>query len=298
MNILFNNYCNLKCPYCFANGEMQQLPINLSEENLKWFIEFLKRSNIDTVSVLGGEPTLHPDFINYLNIIKESNMGLFLFTNGTFNDDIRAAIMNLAQNVKVGMLVNFNNSNISGEKVFTIINNIHALKQNNVAVGLGINIYQENQPLEELFLVCERLDVKALRWAITIPNYHTTDVESYFRKLIPTACELAIWAKEKGVELNYDCNSIPLCLLSKEEIEIIQPKYRCSGFAIDISPNLEIIKCFSNHYGNLKDFNDFNELKTFSKEIVKKEFSEYYLFDKCKVCNYADNKCCICHSFF
>jgi uncharacterized radical SAM superfamily Fe-S cluster-containing enzyme len=60
-NIAIVNYCNLKCPYCFADNE-QENPIYMSLENYIKTLDFILKNPVDGIGILGGEPTLHPDF--------------------------------------------------------------------------------------------------------------------------------------------------------------------------------------------------------------------------------------------
>ena len=62
MNLMVNNYCNLHCPYRFAQEEMHSKKVmNITIENYKIFLDFLKKNDMDSVRLIGGEPTLHPD---------------------------------------------------------------------------------------------------------------------------------------------------------------------------------------------------------------------------------------------
>ena len=62
MNLMVNNYCNLHCPYCFAQEEMHsKKAMNITIENYEIFLDFLKKNDMDSVRLIGGEPTLHPD---------------------------------------------------------------------------------------------------------------------------------------------------------------------------------------------------------------------------------------------
>ena len=68
-NILITNYCNRECSYCFAKDKVNKQNVNgvnrnrnLTLENVDLIINFLKQSNHSVFSILGGEPTLHPQF--------------------------------------------------------------------------------------------------------------------------------------------------------------------------------------------------------------------------------------------
>ena len=71
MNLLINNYCNLKCSYCFAQEEMHSKEaMNITMENFCKYLDFLKKSNITEVRFIGGEPTLHPELEKLIDKVE------------------------------------------------------------------------------------------------------------------------------------------------------------------------------------------------------------------------------------
>lgn len=75
MNIMINNYCNLHCPYCFAQQEMTQHVVNnITQENFKKFLDFLKANDIKEVRMIGGEPTLHPHLFDLIQTVLGTNL--------------------------------------------------------------------------------------------------------------------------------------------------------------------------------------------------------------------------------
>ncbi len=80
-------YCNLNCKYCIRNSikyESQEFEYTLDNFNL--FIEFLKLQNKQVLlEIVGGEPTIHPNFIDFINILYKEfpNIYIKLLTNGT-----------------------------------------------------------------------------------------------------------------------------------------------------------------------------------------------------------------------
>ena len=84
MNIMMNNICNLRCSYCFAQNEMtEHTPEHISEENFRTFLDFLKENKFPTVRMIGGEPTLHPRIIDFINIVIDYGCfeDILIFTN-------------------------------------------------------------------------------------------------------------------------------------------------------------------------------------------------------------------------
>ena len=69
-NISIVNYCNLKCPYCFANDMIDNNRYTMTSDELVKILDLMGRTN-EYVGIIGGEPTLHPKFDEILNLFKE-----------------------------------------------------------------------------------------------------------------------------------------------------------------------------------------------------------------------------------
>lgn len=74
--------CNLNCSWCYKQTLQEPL---LNFDDFEMFYERIIRRNIDTVTLIGGEPTIHPDFFRILERLKNKNV--FLNTNGLMFSD-------------------------------------------------------------------------------------------------------------------------------------------------------------------------------------------------------------------
>lgn len=88
-NILLTNIYNRNCIYCFAKQEMKDAKNRgrkeeLSFKNLKIILDFLERSSEKTVRLMGGEPTLHPQFKEFIDYILSRGFRVHIFTDGLF----------------------------------------------------------------------------------------------------------------------------------------------------------------------------------------------------------------------
>lgn len=150
--VLFAKGCNFRCPFC--HNSILVTKIDNNEIEFDNILEYLKerKGKIDAVVFSGGEPTLMPDLIDKISIIKSMGFLIKLDTNGTSPKTIEKLLkLNLldyiAMDIKnsktmysetVGADVNIlkieesikiiENSNIDHEYRTTIIKEFHSEK--------------------------------------------------------------------------------------------------------------------------------------------------------------------------
>jgi pyruvate formate lyase activating enzyme len=82
--IVFTQGCNFRCPYCH-NPELvlpECYSSCISEKEVLLFLE-RRRGKLEAVTVSGGEPTLQPDLVYFIERVKEFGYAVKLDTNGT-----------------------------------------------------------------------------------------------------------------------------------------------------------------------------------------------------------------------
>lgn len=76
--------CNVRCWYCFNEGQKKEKLDMSSVDDFRWFIsKMLNRYDIGIVRFTGGEPLLNPQLTTFINIAKEHGAkSIGLTTNG------------------------------------------------------------------------------------------------------------------------------------------------------------------------------------------------------------------------
>jgi len=85
LTIETNQSCNIRCRGCYNLYKKYVKPI----ARIKGEIDLaLEKRNLETITLLGGEPTLHPDLPEVIRYVKSKNMNCVVLTNGVvFLDD-------------------------------------------------------------------------------------------------------------------------------------------------------------------------------------------------------------------
>ncbi len=78
--------CNLMCKHCYVNSDIKRtetMPLNMAKKVLKE----LNKIGVVSIELTGGEPTIHPNFMEILDYAYSLNFSLIaILTNGTLID--------------------------------------------------------------------------------------------------------------------------------------------------------------------------------------------------------------------
>jgi len=90
--IIFTQGCNFKCQFCYNpmlvwpskvnKFKQKDHPFQNKEDGLFDFLK-LRVNKLDAVVISGGEPTIHPDLVDFIAKIKKLGYLVKLDTNGT-----------------------------------------------------------------------------------------------------------------------------------------------------------------------------------------------------------------------
>lgn len=287
MNILINSYCNLNCPYCFANDTMSKQEVqNMSVEDFQFVMDWSKRMNQRTLRLIGGEPTICPNFKRFLDMGVEDPFftDILIFTNLTFDKKIATIIADAGRKKPISLLPNINEFNLLIPKHrLNILYNLDFLSQNLATLGeIGINIYRPDMDLSQWETIIERFpNIKVLRYSIAIPNNESINAQytfyEYYHQFQDILLELARMAAKHHLEILCDCNNLPICCFDDDAIRemLLLGGYSlfgvnfgsgplgnefCAFPVIDIRPDLSIASCFGLNPENKVYLSDFEEL--------------------------------------
>ena len=304
-NIALLNYCNLNCPYCFANKFIEEEKQLLSIEQLDNILNFLSQeiTSIQKIGLIGGEPTLHPQFEQILiKIINFCNMynikKPIVFSNGILIKKYAKFFANDAT-----LLLNLNSPNVIGEENWDkILDGIDflgilgALKYNTT---FGFNIYPTMKDYEYIFKLAKKYNQPKIRCSYVAPanNFLTKNKEEYYingKKIFLDICDMAL---QYNIQLKLDCNRIPLCYFNdieqKKINNICTNNITWCNPIIDITPDFKATCCFGTY--NTVDLTDFNNIEEVKRYFL---FNETYPrikqnnLERCKSCKKFSNYIC------
>ena len=261
MNILLTNRCNRRCPYCFAQervsypregGAARPAPPFISRTDYRTAIAFAaKKPSRRGLGILGGEPSMHPDFVELLTEAWELGLTTCVFTNGLWRETqieaVEAAPPEHRRRVKIVLNVNEPDRTPDAERR----GQDRLLRRLGRRCTLSFNVYHVDFDGAFLVdLVQRHRTRRSIRLGVSMPvaGFPTEHVplEDY-PKLASGLLALARRCDEHDVQLAFDCGFL-LCMLPAEaigELVLTGARFAAScGPAVDVGTDLSTWACF------------------------------------------------------
>ncbi len=323
-NIMITDVCNLHCLYCFANEFVNHDANEISMESFHSALDFIVKDGIcKTVGLIGGEPTLHSQFREILRAIIDDERveGATLYTNGIC---VKECIFELSHR-KFHILINCNSPADIGDAAYKKMRDNIAFMVNEMymrdRITLGINVYSDSMDFEYFIALLKDFGFKKARVSITVPNTDTKrcmNATTYFLTMKSAMKRLFSSLLENGIMPYYDCNKMPSCCISDEDIkEVVQgvnidemlsspqlragedvaintPVVHCAP-VIDILQDLSAVRCFGLSdvtKVHISDFRNIAELRNYYMGSIDCFAHATSYSSKCADCRHRKNLEC------
>ena len=306
VNLLLTEKCAGKCPYCF-NGAVQEHTLDqhkttMDLEAVEIALEFLIRSQIKQVRLMGGEPLLYPKLGELMDLVYRADSwdNIIIFTSGIFPQSAFQYI----DSSKTHIVFNINNPSIYKNNEHDIIRkNLRLAVENGFLVTFGYNIYQEKFDYSFLLKLAEEFGVESIRVCIANPigTMQTEILRGTQRKNVGSRIlEMVEACSKQEIGIVFDC-ILPQCLFSDEEYGRLGKLMKgnamrdgvCSP-ALDIRPDLTVHRCFAmgdDLRVHIKDFSNSGELADYFIESTDR-FKWLIPPEGCEDCpEYLNRKC-------
>ncbi len=311
-NIMINENCNQKCPYCFASEFVNINKNNITYENFLKAVDFIltddDKNRPGRLGIIGGEPLLHPDFDKFIKTLidrKDVNR-VTIFTNGVLIKDHLDVLLN----EKVGLLINVNSKEDVGfenyrktvEAIDILVNKCWKKE-----ITLGLNIY-DNIDYSFFINLADKFNMRRVRLSVVVPAYgKEKNGLVHFSKLKESVIKITKELLVRDIQFRFDCNLPVPCMWNEDELEDLKLMGLCTysrelipleqsfcSPVIDILPDLTAIRCFGLSDISKQAINNYKtigELRNYYIEHFDSILSEKAIDKKCQGCDLFPQKC-------
>ncbi len=269
-----NSGCNLRCRHCYQGSYSDRL---METGRVKEIIDILFQGGVFELSLIGGEPLLHPDMPEILEYCNDLGFSNTLVTNATlFNPTLIDQISEMPYtSIKISLEgVGEVNDNIRGSGVFGSVNRtISLLLEKGIVPQISCTLHNENLgQLEEFVQYCSIRQIPLSLILLKPFKKHQFGMMPAPEEYFELSLKLEELKKRYQVEI-----STPSAAIEAEN-NCLHPRKECiaslSYFSIDIDENM--ITCpVLQTIGHYKD----KTLPKFGKDY-KTKFKEDPIFTR------------------
>jgi len=307
-NILLTNRCVRSCPYCFAGRQMAEAEADthLSWENAVYLADFLEKTGERRLSLLGGEPSLHPEFVAITAYFAARGFNVTVFTSGIMSSaklGELAASVALLPRERVQFVCNINNPEQTPESAGET-ERLHAfLKAMGPWTQAGFNIYRTDYDIGFLFDLVERYWMRRrLRLGIAHPIPGAGNLSIAVDDIGKVIARLEVWRdrfESARLKPSFDCG-FALCKIGDEQLGWLtrlagRMEFKCSP-AVDITPDMQVYCCFplaGLARKSVFDFDSYRQLVNHYRDLQHRLRAEIPgIFPECGDCpHHAEGTC-------
>jgi radical SAM protein with 4Fe4S-binding SPASM domain len=279
---------------------IQDNKYNITLEEFKKIHNWLVDSGDKSIGLIGGEPTLNPEFRDILKFIGEENkLTPVLFTNGTTD---LSSYLHLLQ--RAGFLINVNNPIYVGQKNYeATLKTMDLLYDNDFIFTIGITLFPNMASFDYIFELAKKYKHDGIRVSYAAPVIDIGKEEYYNlgKDLFLDFCKKGI---ENNISIFLECNKVPFCYYNEDEMEIIREATIVNDAmlfdycrpVVDIDRKGDAIPCFGGKFVNKKvNIFDFKELAELQRYFYMNEMYDKMIHNgegKCSTCDKFNKKIC------
>ncbi|MEK9183047.1 MAG: radical SAM protein [Patescibacteria group bacterium] len=237
--LTINRSCNLRCDWCYAK-ESGFAAKDMTLKVAKDAIEIYKGLRTKNVMLIGGEPTIHPHFLEIVQLIHQAGLNPLLVTNGVRFSDLAFAKATVAAGIH-RVIVSLKGSDdsqyqlLTGRSAFTLVQEgIRNLASNGLKCTVSITICADTlSNFDEILEAAAKSGAKQI--AVNMERPVIIGKRTYANDMVAprrmAKSVINIYPKLKNCGMRATIKlGLPFCLFTEEFIEtMLQQNYLISG---------------------------------------------------------------------
>jgi hypothetical protein len=236
----------------------------MSIRDLQTVIRWLKDSRIERVKLAGGEPTLHPNLIDFVRELMRNRIAIdAILTNGLGKTELYEKVDEMTG---TNWLVNVTApESYTGEEWELLNRNLEVLRWRNEDAStrlsgfdtsslrhlcLSITFYRPGQEYAYIIELARRYGIPVIRYDVSRPSADLSNQHINFESLAeikPTLMSFIVDSVREGIKPLLD-DALPFCIFTQRELIYL---YLFSNFSsiclptLDVMPDLRVEYCTS-----------------------------------------------------
>lgn len=271
----------------------------MSIENMKKIIHFHQVSGMPFISLLGGEPTLHPEFSKIIDLCIEAGLSIRLFTGGVVPMKAKRRLQSLTKS-QLSIITNISaREHCKSDSEYKVI--VQTLKDLAELSTIGYTLF--NTDVDPSFL-CDLVNESGclhhIRLGLAMPG-PTDSTYLLPPQKYPEAgkwiLRLARLCDKNDITVGFDCG-FTMCMFTPSELGELAylgcvTRFLCNPI-IDIGPDLDIWSCFATSNLDRTSFSEHSDRQSMVNYFTEKQkaYRHFGVYDSCHTCKHKCRGVC------
>jgi len=306
LRVCITYHCNRNCSFCYSRGLQEEFKEHMSLSDFEFLIRWAKSQGWQSLRLLGGEPTVHPEFKTILGIARQQGFSLSISTNGLFDPELNSSFNNCLIEY-----INFSypQDQLEPQDMEIFQQNLKKVISKKIPVVLSGIIYPDKDDWRQIIDLAKRYPTKAIvRFSMVLPghqkHFSPKEFQDHIHDLAKQILHISRYAYKNCVAF-YFYRPLLLCMFSPEEIKFLRSispflcYSRCplclkGNYDVDlrltVNPDLSCFPCPVLLSKGIKITPEMTRetINQFFKPLIK-QLSMQPLMDTCQTCQYFIN---------
>jgi sulfatase maturation enzyme AslB (radical SAM superfamily) len=222
--------CNMYnlCKYCYLKEEQSRMATDMDcgdfEKILGWFMTL----HVDEIILLGGEPTTHPFFADFIETAGRKKISTRVFTNGTCADGTSPLFSHDNSITEIFFHYDPNYLNLSEKTKDVFLHNLASASNSGKKIWLRWNIDQLDEDVSSVIALAKRY-ATSIGYSITVPTAANNRIPiKKINNYADILVELISLAQKNKIEIE-PARAMPLCAFTPEQLQFLKEKGNLQG---------------------------------------------------------------------
>ena len=271
----------------------------MSIEDVRKIIDFHHRSALPIISLLGGEPTLHPEFSRIIDMCIDAGLSIRLFTGGIVPTKAKEKLQSLSPK-QLSIITNISApEHCRSEQEYDA--SVQSLKDLAAYTVVGYTLFDmDTDPefLQELVLStgCHR----SIRLGLTMPGPNDSTCllpPVRYRDAASWILRLARSCDKHDISLGFDCG-FTMCMFTPDELGELaylgcMTRFLCCPI-IDVGPDLSVWSCFATSTLDRTHLDEHKKRQDLVDFFTQRQraYRTFGVYDHCHTCKHKRRGLC------
>lgn len=289
--------CNACCSYCKISKGITKAS-HMKKEDFVKVLDWLEKQNIKLFILTGGEATIHPDFVEMMEILKKRKFQVAFYSNFFFSNKVSKVF---SPDLFYRITGHYNPEYENNQKLMnTFFKNVKLVIDSGIEFESRFVLYKKNY--ERFLDFVQKFNLPFFTLNLVHPSIYNPKKAldekkiTEWRKLV---MDFKAETDKRGLKF-FISKPVPRCMFTENEFLEFKDKMKLWTTCLDrsqitVKPDLKVSWCNTDLFKPVKNVFDFDDVTDWSRYFWKHVEPLYWQepsMPKCKSCKYFLNKSC------